>query len=156
MPTQYRDKKPVLSTVGSDQRVAGRFAITGAVVGSCRPSAGATAVAGAGNVYTVSVPTAGSAAFQVTLVEGYYLPIAPDVQVLYPFNTTLVALPTATVQVFASPVDTTTNSFMVYVVNAAGTVLTAATTPTAAAALPAGCFVGFELISKGSVSPPSL
>lgn len=151
---EYRDKKPVLSTVGSDQRVVGRFAVTGATVGACRPSAGSTAANGAGNVFTVSVPTAGSALFQVTLAEGYYLPIGAGPEINVPFNTSATSVPA--VNAYASVVDSTSNSFLIYVVNSSGTVLTGATTPTAAAGLPSGTFISFELVSKQSVSPASL
>jgi hypothetical protein len=76
--TPYRQMWPVTSNVAEDKRYCGAFSAstTDASLGTfVRPSAGPAAAPGAGELFTVSVPTAGTFIWLVQILETAIQPV---------------------------------------------------------------------------------
>ena len=156
MASPYRIKEMVSSNVPADIRIAGTFSLTtgGAPGALVRPSAGSQAAAGQGNLFTVTQlgsygGLTAANVYQVTLTETYWKSVACDAQYQYPFS---LALSTSgfTVDCFATPLDPTTNSFLIFLTTPAGVI-----TSSLNATITTGQ-IGFEVICVNTTSPNTL
>lgn len=175
----YRIKPPVTGNVYPDVRINGMFAIDGstAALGTIvRPSAGSGASAGVGELFTVTVPTAGTFLWKVALAEQYFAPVWVKANVmLVPTSdnagtaTTFPTVPSAPLKNNANnsaihadvtfvdvPIDTGatdgSNTFYIFLTDGAGLI------PTSALTVPSGytAMVAFEACFKNSVAPVTL
>lgn len=158
----YRNKELMRSNVVAPIIIAGRFAIgANGAVGNARPSAGAAATAGQGELFTVTqLATFDSGttknAYQVTLTETYFQEVSKTVQYQYSFSTTTA--PTEHYLAECSQFDTTTNSFVIFLTDIGlngGTTPASAVLPAVASSVSSGS-IFFEIWFKNTVSPTSL
>lgn len=115
----YRSKELVYDNApGGSRRLVFRVSIgaTGAV-GVVRPSAGASAANGAGNLVTVTRVATG--VYRFALTETYYKTLGIEVSLMSPYDVTGAASQALFCQ--GSVIDATTNSYLVYVMNTSNT-----------------------------------
>jgi hypothetical protein len=143
MASPYRNKWPSMDNIPGSQREVYSVNIGAAgAVGNVRPSAGAGAVAGAGNLCTVARLATG--VYQFTLTQNYYKVVGMDANVAVPFSTD--GSTRAATFTIPSAYDLASNSFCVFVVNNSNALVD----PTSGSQL----FV--EMIFIESVSPNTL
>lgn len=117
----YRQKMMIRDNApGGSDRLVFRVAIgaTGAV-GVVRPSAGATAANGAGNLATVSRVATG--VYRVALTETYYKTLGIASHLLSPYDVTGASSQAVFCQ--GSVIDATTNSYLIYTMNTSNTLV---------------------------------